>query len=117
MPLFKDSELTLVNVYYCVFAAVCDAAYVLALYWIIAKATHDRAWIYRLTGPRVVAVLAAGFVCAAFVEWFALSTGMWSYNQRMPVLPVLGVGISPLIQLMFLTLATYWLSARLAGRS
>lgn len=37
------------------------------------------------------------------MEWRALATGRWSYTDGMPILPVLGVGLWPVLQLTLLT--------------
>lgn len=39
---------------------------------------------------------------AIMIELYALSTGRWAYNEYMPLVPFLGVGLSPTIQLALL---------------
>jgi hypothetical protein len=39
------------------------------------------------------------FFVALFIEWWALATGRWAYTISMPLVPFLGVGLSPLVQL------------------
>lgn len=51
-----------------------------------------------------------GGVVAAWIEWRALKTGRWQYTDKMPVVPVLNVGFSPLVQLMVLPSVTAFLS-------
>src|SRR5207248_11165026 len=50
----------------------------------------------------VAAALLGALVASAF-EWYALASGRWSYTDRMPVVPALGVGLWPLLQLTLLT--------------
>jgi hypothetical protein len=48
-------------------------------------------------------VLSATALCIALaVEWAALAAGRWSYSERMIVVPVLGVGLWPLLQMALL---------------
>lgn len=54
-----------------------------------------------------------GGACATAIEWKALAAGYWSYTSRMPLVPLLGVGLSPLLQLTLLVpaalgVATWW---------
>lgn len=44
-------------------------------------------------------IVIIGVVLAILIEWYALSTGRWAYNSLMPVIPFLGVGLTPTIQL------------------
>lgn len=49
------------------------------------------------------------------VELEALATGRWSYNDLMPLIPLLRVGLTPAVQMPLLMLPILWLSRRLAG--
>jgi hypothetical protein len=49
-----------------------------------------------------------GGACAAAYEWRALVTGRWFYAERMPVVPLLGVGLWPLLQLTLLVPLALW---------
>ena len=60
------------------------------------------------------AVLGGAFAVA--VEWHALAAGRWSYSDRMPVVPVLGVGVWPLLQLTLLVPLALWVAVRWRGR-
>ena len=47
-------------------------------------------------------MLLTGFALAVLIEWAALSVGRWSYSARMPQMPGLGVGASPILQMLVL---------------
>ena len=47
---------------------------------------------------------------ATAVEWKALASGSWSYTDRMPIVPVLDVGLWPLVQLTLLAPAAFWIA-------
>jgi hypothetical protein len=49
---------------------------------------------------------------AAIVERIGISAGQWSYTQRMPIVPVLDVGLWPLLQLTVLVPAALWAAMR-----
>lgn len=44
-------------------------------------------------------IFFVGFIISVGIEWWALSTGRWTYNAYMPVIPILSVGLTPAIQL------------------
>jgi hypothetical protein len=56
--------------------------------------------------------IAVALAFAIKLELFALSTDRWSYNSFMPLVPWLGVGLSPSVQLPLLTYATYFFVLR-----
>jgi len=52
-------------------------------------------------------ILIIGLVIAFCIEWWALSTGRWAYSDLMPIVPILSVGLTPLIQLAITGLASF----------
>jgi len=52
-------------------------------------------------------IVAVGFVVAVIMERTALSGSLWQYAASMPRIPVIGVGLWPVLQLMTLPLATF----------
>jgi len=89
---------------------VGDVGITLAVYGIGALAAGQLGW--GMTGKWNVYATAAvlGGVSAAAFEWFSLATGRWSYTHRMPVVPVLGVGLWPVLQLTLLVPAALWIA-------
>jgi hypothetical protein len=57
----------------------------------------------------VVLTLACGLAYTAFSEWLNIEIRRsWAYRDIMPVLPVLGTGLSPLAQWIVVPLAALW---------
>lgn len=52
-----------------------------------------------------------GAMTAATLEWHALRTGRWTYNGLMPLIPGLGVGVFPVLQMAIVPVV----AARLSG--
>ena len=44
-------------------------------------------------------VIIGGLLLSFIIEIWALQTGRWQYNELMPIVPVLNVGLTPFIQL------------------
>lgn len=88
----------------------------LGIYGIVALATGRLRWgaERRWNAYAAAALLGAGWATAT--EWLALAFGGWSYTEWMPVVPVLGVGLWPFLQLTLLVPAALWVAARWSPR-
>ena len=63
----------------------------------------------RLRLPLLSVVL---LVIAVGIEWWALATHRWAYTSLMPIVPLLGVGVSPMVQLVMTAWFTLWLTRK-----
>ena len=100
----------------CTLASLGDTALTLAVYGVGALAAGRLRW--GMGGSWNVYATAAllGGTSAAAYEWYSQATGRWSYTPRMPVVPVLAVGLWPLLQLTLLVPAAFWVATRLTRR-
>ena len=57
----------------------------------------------------------AGALTAAILERWALAVGRWTYNELMPVVPVLDVGLWPVLQMTVLPALVLWAARRVSG--
>ena len=60
-----------------------------------------------------VLIAAVGLSVAIAVEWNALASSRWQYSGRMPLLPGISVGLTPVLQMLILPPAIFYLVARL----
>lgn len=63
-------------------------------------------WVATLK-KRSWLIVPIGIVLAIYLELWALDSGRWAYNSLMPILPFLGVGLTPTIQLGLLGWISY----------
>jgi hypothetical protein len=70
-----------------------------------------QSWNWR----NVLFTVLVAFGMQVVGETVALNTGEWAYNAAMPLLPGLGVGLTPALQMPLLILPTFWLAQHLAG--
>jgi hypothetical protein len=89
----------------CLRASVGDVALTIAAVYLSVWVARRPPWVY-------VVAAAVGSVIGLVVEWTGLSVGAWAYNERMPIVPVLGVGVWPLLQLTVLVPVTMWAATR-----
>ena len=80
-------------------ASVADAL-------IIALISFPFVFIPRLRGKSWL-IIFIGVLVAIFIELWALNTGRWAYDGYMPIIPILGVGLTPTIQLGLLGYLSY----------
>jgi hypothetical protein len=93
-----------------VLPALGDVAVTFGVYGVGALAAGEIRWgtigrwnVYAAAG-------ALGDACAVAIEREALASGRWSYTDRMPVVPMLGVGLWPLLQLTLLVPLAFWVA-------
>lgn len=97
-------------VLHCTVGDVMIAAATLGLALIVLRA---KAW--PQTGFKSVwlASVALGVVYTVMSEWINVEVrGSWAYADRMPVLPLLGTGLSPLLQWLVVPTAAQWIAIR-----
>lgn len=101
----------------CTVATLGDATITLGIYGVGALATGRLRWGLEKAWNVYATAALLGGACATAIEWRALAFGRWSYSDRMPIVPVLGVGLCPLLQLILLVPAAMWLAAWRTRRS
>jgi hypothetical protein len=102
---------------FCTRATLGDVGITLVAFWGTAVAARSRDWIRHPRRTTTTAFVVIGMVITIVSERLATGPlGRWTYSELMPVVPVLGVGLVPVIQWLVLPLALVWLVRRqLAG--
>jgi hypothetical protein len=100
----------------CTLATLGDTAITLAIFGVGALAAGRLKW--ACDGRYNVYLVASllGAAGAVAYEWKALASGRWSYSEKMPIVPVLDVGLWPLMQLAALVPGAFWLANVWAAR-
>jgi len=93
-----------------------DVMYTLfaVIFFTVVKA--DPTWALKAKRKDYAALAAAGLLIALFVEYKAMFFDLWEYRETMPMVPVLGVGLSPLIQMAALLPVTVFLAKFISAR-
>lgn len=73
--------------------ALADAVIILILVFIALFAGQK----LKLSGS--LFVILGCFIISIAIEIWALQTGRWVYNSLMPIIPIIGTGLTPTIQL------------------
>ena len=86
----------------CTGASFADVFLTLLCYGVGAAASRDVHWAWP-GGAKIYCALAVlGFATAVIGERIGLASREWSYNERMPIIPGIEVGVLPALQLTLL---------------
>lgn len=110
MPLYNSTSFSINHVTFCALGSVADAIMVLLIYLGLALIFKQPLWVYPLLWQRILIVILIGGVGAVLSEMRHLSVGNWAYSGLMPLIPVVQVGLSPVLQFMTLPSIIYILS-------
>lgn len=99
-PLFSSMrELSFAQAFLvCLRATFGDVVLGSAAYLVIALASQNLRWGSQPGGGRLAAFSLVGVAATIALELHATGTGRWIYADSMPRLPLLGVGLSPVLQ-------------------
>lgn len=110
MPLYDNTSFAINHVAFCSLGSVADVLMVLLLYFGFAFIFINPLWVHPLKWQRIIMVVVTGGIGAVLSEMRHLSLGNWAYSDLMPLIPILNVGISPVLQFMILPILVYILS-------
>lgn len=91
---------------FCTLASVIDAVVTLLIYGVLKSLIKTMSVKFHL------AAAFLGACCAVFFEWFARLFNLWSYNEKMIVIPFLETGLLPFLQLSLLVPSAIWLAGK-----
>lgn len=90
--------------------SIKDALIVMALYALAAIALRNWYWGRHFTGRRLGILLPLAFVWAAALEYYHVHIAYsWSYMSTMPLIPLLNVGLWPILQMLIIPPVAIWL--------
>ncbi len=117
MPLYKGLESNMQSFLFCALASVADANMTLLLYYASALVYKDPFYGANLTLARTLMLVVVGGIGAILAEMKYTSEGTWAYADTMPILPIVNVGISPVLQFMVLPALTYYLAFKILKKN
>ena len=91
-----------VRLRHCFVASLGDGVMVLAIHAAGSLAFRNLSWFEDPRGSRWLIMLGVGLALAIIVESVALYVGRWCYGAEMPLLPVVGVAVPPIAQMVVL---------------
>ncbi|MEJ7678311.1 MAG: hypothetical protein WKG06_10710 [Segetibacter sp.] len=113
MPLYKNTSYPTQHIAFCALASVADMIMVLLIYFGFALIYKRPFWIKEATIPRILFVMLVGGIGAIIAEMRHVTAGNWAYDKSMPIIPIVDVGLSPVLPFTLLPTCIYYLSFRI----
>lgn len=85
-------------------ASLGDVLIFILIYAIGILIFKNKQWFLLKKNSIYIFSAVCGFIIAVLIEKYALSTGRWVYNNLMPMIPLLNVGLFPVLQMILLPL-------------
>ena len=114
-PLFKGCGYDFAHVTFLALASLADAILAVLLYLGFALVYRNGMWALPLTARRGFWLMVVGGTGAVVSEMAHLAAGNWAYTASMPLIPGIGVGITPVLQFTVLPVLIYSLSSYLTA--
>lgn len=104
----------------CTRATLGDGVIMLLAYWGAAILIRDRRWIATPRLAPILTMIGIGVAITVLLERLAIVSDRpswgWRYAETMPMVPLIGIGLAPLLQWVILPLLLVWFVKRqLAG--
>jgi len=116
MPFFQmDGWGSLDSWILCFEATLGDTFLILVIYGIGVLIFRDGEWLLKMNVAKVFYLLIIGSLIAVYFEVTALLSSRWQYSELMPVMPILGVGVIPYIQMLILPYISIRVGLRLTS--
>lgn len=110
LSLYNNSIYDAGHIAFCALASLADVIMVLLLYLGLALIFKNPFWIKQLNWQRITLVILIGGIGAVLSEMRHLKLASWAYAASMPLIPLVKVGVAPVLQFMLLPLLSYLLS-------
>lgn len=112
-PLYLRYESFTQHLGVCFLATFGDIAITLFVYVIIALLKNNIYWIKELNKKDILVLTILAFYIAVQIEQQALLFDLWDYNNFMPIIPYFGVGLTPILQMIFLLPMSMYLTKKI----
>ena len=77
---------------------------------------RNKTWFLEKRFSVFIFAMGSGLFIATLIEKYAIATDRWQYNELMPIIPVLNVGLSPILQLIILPPLTIILAQKINAK-
>jgi hypothetical protein len=79
--------------------AWADVTITVGAFWLVSLISRSRRWFLRLRPVNLLGFVVAGVVYTFFSEYVNVHIlRSWAYNESMPIIPLTGVGLTPILQ-------------------
>ena len=100
------------GVWQCTRATFGDVLIMLVAFGTVAVTARSRCWILQPSWPQLLAFVAVGVLITVGMEEISTRLDRWTYADIMPILPLLGTGVLPLVQWVVIPPLVVWFVRR-----
>lgn len=76
-----------------------DVMITLGSFWLVSLLSRSRRWLFSLHKMNFLGFIAIGVIYTFFSEWANVWVfKSWDYNETMPMIPLTGIGLTPVLQ-------------------
>lgn len=76
-----------------------DVIITIGSFWLVSILSRNRRWFLRLNRLSFIGFIIVGVVYTLFSEWLNVHIfRSWGYNESMPIIPYIKVGLTPFLQ-------------------
>ncbi len=93
-------------------ASFADALITLGAYLLVALIRWNVGWWLAARFQDFLIFAVFGAISATLIELVAINRGIWSYGSYMPIVPLLKIGLLPLLQLTILLPTALWFALK-----
>lgn len=111
--LYEGFQYDLEHISFCALASIADMFMVLVLLFGFGIIYKNPIWIIPLRFNRSLLLILVGALGAILAEVWHTWRGDWSYADTMPLIPIVEVGFSPVLQFTILPLIVFVLSKKI----
>ena len=116
-PLYEGFTSFRQHFWICFKATWGDLLFMLLIYVALAVLHRDMFWIadrsaYSNSATWIISLLIGALLAVSFEFWAVYVDHRWQYTEAMPLIPVLHIGLMPVLQVLFIPLAVLFLTSR-----
>jgi hypothetical protein len=115
MPLYEGAATAALwpTIVMCSLATVGDAVVMTIAYWLTTFGVRSPTWVLEPRRKSVALFLLVGLIITLVLEFVAIRVPWgWTYAPSMPRLPLLGAGLTPVLQWLVLPPVVLWIVRR-----
>jgi hypothetical protein len=114
--LYEGFEYDWQHVSFCALASIADMLMVLILLFGFGLIYKNVFWFRNMGIEKISLIMLGGGIGAILAEIWHTASGDWLYAETMPLLPLVDVGLSPVLQLMVLSWLIFLISMQILKR-
>lgn len=109
-PLYKGFSFGFHHIFICTLGSLADTIMVMLIYFVLAFVYKNNYWFLKASVSKIILLILIGTLGAIGGEIWHTASGNWSYATNMPILPLVNVGLLPILQFMLLPTIIYFIS-------